>query len=89
MIALQAPAGRGEGGAAEAAQGAAQEGRPRGARPSSSLHACPSSSAPWPGSGNQHIPADISLGVANGLSAVAFIEQQVTPMPPHHSPMVL
>ena len=37
------------------------------------------------GSGNQHIPADISLGVANGLSAVAFIEQQVTHMPPHHS----
>lgn len=24
------------------------------------------------------IPADISLGVANGLSAVAFVEQQVT-----------
>ena len=41
------------------------------------------------GSGNQHIPADISLGVANGLSAVAFIEQQVRPMPPHHSPMAL
>jgi DNA polymerase sigma len=28
-----------------------------------------------------HMPADISLGVANGLSAVAFVEQQVLACP--------
>ena len=42
-----------------------------------------------PGGNAQHIPADISLGVANGLSAVAFVEQQVTAAPPLHSLKVL